>query len=448
MDKEVVVKIESISNLGAGIAHYDGKVVFVEGTCPEDVVLVRIVKDNKKFSIGEVVEIQTPSSYRTETTCPLQKVCGSCQFQYIDYDYQLKIKQDIVQDCLRWQSLKDIPVLPVVSSPKIWEYRHKIQMPVSETKNSKRIVAGYFKKKSHEIVNIKYCPIQPAICDEIIEFVRKNAKDYNVSGYYEPKHIGDIRHILMRVSALNSDILLTLVINSSKVSENIKQFAQKIYDKFDVIKGVCVNLNDKKTNLILSEKTFSLIGDDYIIERLCGVEFKVKTNTFFQVNPYTAENIFNYVKDYIKENFDAPVILDAYAGIATIGIIMSDVAKKVVSVEENKQSIETAREVLKDNDIQNVEVYCDDTSNYLSQISEKMFDITILDPPRKGCSQVSLDKTLEVTKSRIIYISCNPQTLARDLDYLKSKGARVCSVQPFDMFCHSNHVESVAIIEL
>jgi len=154
------------------------------------------------------------------------------------------------------------------------------------------------------------------------------------------------------------------------------------------------------------------------------------------------------IETYIKENFDAPIILDAYAGIATIGIIMSDVAKKVVSVEENKQSIETAREVLKDNDIQNVEVYCDDTSNYLSQISEKMFDITILDPPRKGCSQVSLDKTLEVTKSRIIYISCNPQTLARDLDYLKSKGARVCSVQPFDMFCHSTHVESVAIIEL
>ena len=241
--------------------------------------------------------------------------------------------------------------------------------------------------------------------------------------------------------------MVTLVINDTKISKNIKEFANDIFNNFNEVVGVCVNFNNKKTNLILTDKTESICGVDYIEEKLCDITFRIGPNTFFQVNPESAENIFKYVKEYIKNNFNKPTIFDAYAGIATFGIVMNDIAKKVVSVEENKQSIRIAKDVLKINNINNVELHAMDTAKYLENTTEK-FDITILDPPRKGCSVESLDRTIEVTKSKIIYVSCNPQTLIRDLEYLISKGAKVSFIQPFDMFCHSYHVECVTIIDV
>ena len=444
MEQELIVEIEELSNLGAGIAKHEGKVIFVENTCPGDRVKIKITKQNKTYSFGQLVEIINPSKHRVKPFCPMQKVCGACQIQFIDYKEQLKIKQQIVKDYSRNLNLE---VGETVPSPEIKGYRHKIQYPVSETKNSKRIIAGYYKPKSHEIVNIKYCPIQPEICDEIIDYIRENAPKYNISGYREKSHSGILKHIVIRSSAETGNNLLVMVINDNKISKQIKQFGEDIYNRFDKISGVCVNFNNKKTNLILSNKTQILCGEDYIEEKLCGITFKIGANTFFQVNPKSAENIFQYVKQYIKENFESPTILDAYAGIAVFGIVMSNISQKVVSVEENQESINLAKEVLELNKIHNVDLYAMDTAKYL-ETTEQKFDITILDPPRKGCTQESLDGVLKVTKSKIIYVSCNPQTLARDLEYLISKGGKVNFIQPFDMFCHTYHVESVAVIDL
>lgn len=444
MEQEFIVEIEELSNLGAGIAKHEGKVIFVENTCPGDRVKIKITKQNKTYSFGQLVEIINPSKHRVKPFCPMQKVCGACQIQFIDYKEQLKIKQQIVKDYSRNLNLE---VGETVPSPEIKGYRHKIQYPVSETKNSKRIIAGYYKPKSHEIVNIKYCPIQPEICDEIIDYIRENAPKYNISGYREKSHSGILKHIVIRSSAETGNNLLVMVINDNKISKQIKQFGEDIYNRFDKISGVCVNFNNKKTNLILSDKTQILCGEGYIEEKLCGITFKIGANTFFQVNPKSAENIFQYVKQYIKENFESPTILDAYAGIAAFGIVMSNISQKVVSVEENQESINLAKEVLELNKIHNVDLYAMDTAKYL-ETTEQKFDITILDPPRKGCTQESLDGVLKVTKSKIIYVSCNPQTLARDLEYLISKGGKVNFIQPFDMFCHTYHVESVAVIDL
>lgn len=444
MEQEFIVEIEELSNLGAGIAKHEGKVIFVENTCPGDRVKIKITKQNKTYSFGQLVEIINPSTHRVNPFCPMQKVCGACQIQFIDYKEQLKIKQQIVKDYSRNLNLE---VRETVPSPEIKGYRHKIQYPVSETKNSKRIIAGYYKPKSHEIVNIKYCPIQPEICDEIIDYIRENAPKYNISGYREKSHSGILKHIVIRSSAETGNNLLVMVINDNKISKQIKQFGEDIYNRFDKISGVCVNFNNKKTNLILSDKTQTLCGEDYIEEKLCGITFKIGANTFFQVNPKSAENIFQYVKQYIKENFESPTILDAYAGIAAFGIVMSNISQKVVSVEENQESISLAKEVLELNKIHNVDLYAMDTAKYL-ETTEQKFDVTILDPPRKGCTQESLDGVLKVTKSKIIYVSCNPQTLARDLEYLISKGGKVNFIQPFDMFCHTYHVESVAVIDL
>lgn len=447
INDEITVKIEKLSNLGTGIARVDGFVVFVENACPQDELKVKITKVTKNYANASVLEILTPSPHRVEPFCAMQKVCGSCQLQFIDYDYQLELKRQIVEDAMRSIASLNIEIPKPIASPQIKEFRHKIQYPVSQTKVSKRILAGYYKPQSHEIVNIKHCPIQPLICDEIIDFIREKSFDYGISGYNEKKHNGDLRHVVLRVSAVDGKVLVTLVVNTKKVFARLKDFCEAIFKEFECVSGVCVNFNTKQTNVILGIQTECICGEDFIEEKLLDKTFKIGANTFFQVNPKSAENIFSYVKNYIKDNFDNPTVLDAYAGIATFGICVSDVSKKVISVEENKESIEKAREVLKSNNIENVELHCMDTAKYCASVKRK-FDVIVLDPPRKGCTQQSLDEALRLSKGKIIYVSCNPATLARDLKYLCEKGCTVESIQPFDMFCHTYHIENVAIINL
>ena len=445
--REVVAEIEKLSSDGRGIAHIDGKVIFIDKVCPKDKCRIKIIKENKSYFVGELAEIIEKSPHRVKPFCPMQNVCGACQLQHIDYDYQLKLKKEIVEDAMRGIDTK---IYDVVPSPETKEFRRKIQYPIRQTQVSKRILAGYFKQKSHDIVNIKYCPIQPKICDEIIDFIRENAPIYKIEGYDEKNNKGLLRHVIIRSSVKTEDNLVVLVINSDIIPERIKDFAVKLYDTFDKIIGVCVNLNNQKTNLILTDKTVSIIGKDYIEEVLCGVDFKIGANTFFQVNPKSAENIFKYVKTYISDNFKSPKVLDAYAGISAFGFVVSDVSASVSSVEENKASVNLAKEVKNLNKINNIKLNCEDSEQFFEEeiLKGSKYDITILDPPRKGCSEKSLDYALSLTTSTIIYVSCNPATLSRDLKYLISKGCKVDSIKPFDMFCHTNHIENVAIISI
>ena len=443
---ELVVNIEKFSNLGTGIAKVDGQVVFVENACPDDVVKIKITKVNKNYATAKTVEVITPSRHRVEPFCPMQKVCGACQMQFIDYGYQLQLKKQMVEDAMRSIGHLDVVVNNPIESPEVKNYRRKIQYPISQTKNSGRIIAGYFKPQSHEIVNIKYCPIQPEICDKIIDFVRENAPKFSLTGFNEKKHTGDLRHVVIRSSADNGNCLVTLVLNATKMFDRLNDFAKSVFEEFDDVVGVCVNFNSKKTNVILGQETVCLYGQDYVEERILDKCFKIGADTFFQINPKSAENIFKYVKKQV-EKFENPTVLDTYAGIATFGIVVSDVAQKVVSVESNQSSIEKAKEVVELNNISNVELFAQDTTKYLKSIKRK-FDITILDPPRKGCTQEALEEVLAHTKKQIIYVSCNPATLARDLKYMTEHGAKVESIQPFDMFCHTYHIENVAIINV
>lgn len=448
---EIEVNIEKLSNLGYGIAKHDGFVIFVENACPGDKLKIKITKANKNWANAEILEIIEKSSHRVEPFCPMQKICGGCQLQFIDYNYQLELKKEIIQDAIRTIANLDIEIKNPIESPENRNYRHKVQYPISQTKNSKRILAGYYKPKSHEIVNIKYCPIQPEICDRIIEYIRNKAFDYAISGYNEKKHAGDLRHVVLRVSKGTGKVLVTLVVNSSMVFEKLKDFAQSIYDEFKEITGVCVNFNSKKSNVIMGEVTELVVGKNFIKERILDKTFRIGPKTFFQINPRSAENIFSFVKDYIKENFEAPSVLDAYAGVTSFGICVSDVAKKVVSVEENKDAVDLASEIIELNEVKNVELHNMEAQKFFEKelkTKKRKFDVVILDPPRKGCSEESLNYTLQLCKGKIIYVSCNPATLARDLKYLTSKGAKVEFIQPFDMFCHTYHIESFAIISV
>ncbi len=440
------VHIEKLSSTGSGIARIDGFVVFVPDTCPQDKVKIKIVKVNKNFANGELIEIIEPSKHRVTPFCPMQKICGACQIQFIDYDYQLEIKSEIVKDVLHSIGNIDIEVPKVIPSPDIKNYRHKIQYPISQTKNSKRILAGYYKPSTHDIVNIKYCPIQPEICDKIIDFIRNKAQELKISGYNEKEHTGILRHVVIRHSAENQNCLVTLVLNGD-LTKNIGILAQKLYDSFEQVVGVCVNINTKRTNVILGNKTQCVCGKNYIEENMCGNTFHIGAETFFQVNPKSAQNIFNYIKDFINANYHKPAILDAYAGISAIGICLSDVAKKVVSIEENLKSVELAKDTAEMNNISNIDIYGGDAEDFFKKQKQK-FDIVILDPPRKGCTPDSLSYAMELCKGHIIYVSCNPATLARDLKILKDNGCTIKSVQPFDMFCHTYHIENVVIIEV
>lgn len=439
-----------MSNLGFGIAKYEGYVIFVSDACPGDTVKIKLNKKNKTYAHADIIEIVEPSPHRVEPFCKMQKICGACQLQYIDYPEQLKIKKQIVEDAVKSIYGGEIEIRDVIPSPKDREYRHKIQYPIGETKDSKRILAGYYKSKTHELVNIKYCPIQPERCDKIIDFIRDKAKECKVSGYNENLHAGELRHVVIRTSHYTGKSLVVLVVNSTEPSAQIKHLANKVYDELPDIDGVLANFNDKRTNLILSKKTQILKGRDFIEETLCDRIFKIGAKTFFQVNPMTADNIFRYIKNYISENFKEPVILDAYAGITAFGICTSDIASKIVSIDEEKASVDLAEQIVKENNIENIELHCGDAGDFLADQTSlgRLFDITILDPPRKGCSQNSLDYAMKLTKSKIIYVSCNPATLARDLKYIANFGAKVEYIQPFDMFPHTYHVECVAIIDL
>lgn len=466
---ELEVNIEKLSNLGFGIAKHEGLVIFVENACPGDKVKAKITKLTKSYANAQIIEILEKSPHRVEPFCAMHNACGGCQLQFIDYDYQLKLKKEIVEDAIKSIANLDVEIKDTIPSPEVLQYRHKVQYPVSQTKVSKRIIAGYYKPKSHEIVNIKHCPIQPEICDKIIDFIRNTAFDYAISGYGEKKHSGDLRHVVIRASKATGKILVILVVNSTKMFERLKDFAQNIYDNFKEVSGVCINFNSKKTNIILGDTTELVAGKDFVKERILDKTFRIGPSTFFQVNPKSAENIFGFVKDYIKNNFGdkceseqgeatapdcqvkLPTVLDAYAGVTSFGISVSDVSKKVVSVEENKEAVDLAQETIKLNNINNIELHNMDTQKFFEKelnTKKRKFDVIILDPPRKGCSEKSLEYALKLCRDKIIYVSCNPATLARDLKYLAANGAKVEFIQPFDMFCHIYHIESVAVIDV
>ena len=442
---ELIVNIEKMSARGLGIAKSDGFVIFVPNSCPEDVVKIKLTKVKKNYAEAKILEIITPSTKRIEPFCPLQKVCGACQIQFIDYNYQLELKRKIIQETMKRIANLDIEIPFPQAGPIIKEYRHKIQYAIAQTKISKRLLAGYYKSLSHEIVNIKYCPIQPVICDEIIEFIRIKAADYGILGYDEKTHSGDLRHVVIRTSSYNGKNLVVLVINADKIFDRIKTFAQCIYNKFKEVSGVCVNFNSKNTNVIMGKKTECIIGKYFIEEQIDGKKFMIGADTFFQINPQCAENIFKYVKEFIKKNYNAAVVLDAYSGVSSFGVCISDVCKKVVCVEENKSSTDLAYKIIKANNIHNIEINNMDAAKFFES-EKREFDAVILDPPRKGCSFKSLDEAYRLCKGSIIYVSCNPATLARDLKYLCEKGCNVKSIKPFDMFCHSCHIENVAVI--
>ncbi len=454
-DDIVEIRIDSLTYGGDGLGKIDNYAVFVPDTAPGDLVKAQIISSKKSYAKALLLKIIEPSKCRIKPECPLTKVCGGCQWQYIDYNEQLKIKKQIVKETLDKTSSLDIPVNDVIASDIQREYRCKIQYPIQQTKVSKKFLAGYYKKASHKLVNIKYCPAQPAIIDEITQYFRYKAQELNLKAYNETKHKGIIRHLVYRVSYTQKNITLTVVVNSNKITNSLKDLCENIYNKFDGIKGVTVNFNTSKSNVIQGRDYQLICGDDFTLEELENenkkIIFKISSASFFQVNISTAVKMFNYVRDIVKNNTKNPSILDVYAGVGSFTFWLEDLASDITAIEDSPNAVKDALENIKLNNInpKKINYLQGNADSRLEQLTKenKKYDIVILDPPRKGCSQTALNAVKQLTDKYIIYVSCNPATLARDLKYLNEFGFTPEFAQPVDMFCHTYHIESIVLLK-
>ena len=442
------IKIEKLTYGKEALARFgeDNFVIFVKGALPDEELKVKITSLNKKFARAEIIEILKPSPYRIKPFCPLYNACGSCQNQICDYDYLIEQKTLILKDIFK-NIIDEKLIYPIIKSPKTLNYRHKIQYCARQTKNSKRILLGYYKDNSHNLTNIKFCPTQPEIINSMAQFIREN---FPLDCYDEKNHKGLLKNVLSRINSSDNEILLTLVLNLKQdelidFESKIFKFSKKISAQFKELKGIFINFNPHKTNNILGKETIKILGEDYIKEQLKDKKYYIGATSFFQINPYAAEFLFDVVKNSIKNN---STILDAYGGVGAIGIYVYEKTKKITLVEENDNAILMAQKNFKLNNIENYEILKGDAKKHFInfQKENKKFDYVILDPPRSGCEKEGLLAISKVT-DKIIYVSCNPQTLKRDIMELEKENFKPKFIQGVDLFPYTYHIESVVLLE-
>ncbi|MDD3149866.1 MAG: 23S rRNA (uracil(1939)-C(5))-methyltransferase RlmD [Candidatus Gastranaerophilales bacterium] len=443
------IKINSMVYGEEGIGKIDDFAVFVANSAPEDILKVKADVIKKNYAKAQIQEIIKPSPSRVEPICGLSKICGGCQWQHIKYEEQLKAKIQNLKDCLKKIANVEIPIKDILQGEKQTEYRCKVQYPIGQTKVSKRFLAGYYKKGTHEIINIKKCPVQPEIIDKIIEFFREEAQKLNLTAYNEQNKKGLIRHLVFRYSYSKKNLILTIVINDKKTTEDLEILCNNLFNDFDEIAGMLVNFNTKNSNVIMGNQTELICGQDFIEEELNGKKFHISAGSFFQVNIPVAIKMFDEVKNIIFEKYKNPTILDCYSGVGSFSIWLSDIASKIVAVEEYPKAVEDAKINIELNKIKNMELIQGDAKIQLENLvsQNQQYDVVVIDPPRKGCENEIIEAICTLSKNAIVYISCNPSTLARDIKLFQEKGFSPQFARPVDMFCHTYHLESIVLLE-
>ena len=440
-----LMTIEDLSSKGEGIGRINNFTVFVEGALPEDEVEAKIVEVKKNFAIGKLIRIIKASPYRVKAPCPYTKRCGGCQIQHLDYQAQLEYKRKRVTDSLeRIGKLSNIQVHPTLGMENPFHYRNKAQFPVGLKKGQVQI--GFYAPKSHDIIDIQSCKIQDTVCDQILLIIRKFIEDNKIPVYDEEKHKGLIRHILIRTAFYTNEIMVCIIINGKKLPHQEKLINELI--RIPHMTSIVLNHNTKKTNVILGEEITTLWGQDYISDYIGDIKFEISPLSFFQVNPIQTKVLYEKVLEYAGLT-GAETVWDAYCGIGTISLFLAQKAKKVYGVEIVEAAIEDARRNAKINKVDNVEFFVGKAEEIIPQFYREKgikADVIVVDPPRKGCDERLLETMVEMAPKRIVYVSCDPGTLARDLKILTEKGYKVEEVQPVDMFGHTMHVECVTLM--
>ena len=443
-------EIIDITNLGFGVCKKDGQVVFVSGAVTGDVAEIKIIKVGSSYSVGRVERYITLSDKRIEGRCD-NALCRSCAYKCLSYDYEKKLKEESVRQIFKKSGLNDVKIASLVGSPSEKCYRNKAQYPIAIDKNGEYII-GFYAPKSHRVTEAANCPLAPAVFPRIIEELRGFFKKHNLSVYDEECGEGLLRHIYLRRGEVSGEVLLTLVINGSALPHS-DELVATVTEKFPEIVGVLLNVNTKDTNIILGEEFITLFGRDYIFDTLGGVTLKITAPSFYQVNHGAAELLYAKAKELAAPT-KSDLILDLYCGAGSIGLSMADEAGEVIGVEIVESAVQCATFNAEVNHIFNASFYAGDASDTKKILEpakrargEKIKpSIVILDPPRGGTTEELIEHISTLNPLRIVYISCNPATLARDMVAFKRYGYEGKTVTPFDLFPMTGHVESVVCL--
>lgn len=443
-NKEYIVDIVDIGQGGVGIGKYEGFTVFVEGGLIQDKVKVRINKSKKNYAVGDIVEIIEKSPFRVNRACSDNlKECGGCQIQELDYDKQLEMKTNEVEQVIsRIGKIENVYIHDTIGMENPFRYRNKAQFPIKEIKNSPQI--GFYKKKSHDVIPTDKCIIQHEINDKIMKIIKTYINAYNISIYDEKTHTGVLRHLVTKVGFITDEVMVILVTKEDKLPY-LNELASVLEENIPGFKTLVVNVNKEKTNVILGKENKVIYGNGKINDYIGDLRFEISPLSFFQVNPVQTEVLYNKALEYaeLKEN---DTVFDIYCGIGTISLFLAQKATKVYGIEIVEAAIKDAKINAKLNNLDNVEFYTGKAEEVVPKMYKegKTANVVVVDPPRKGCDEKVLDTIVSMAPDRVVYVSCNPSTLARDLAYLDERGYRCSEIQPVDMFPHTMHVECVA----
>ena len=459
-DDCVTLHIEDIGTGGEGIGKVDGFTFFVKDAIVGDVIEAKIMKLKKNYGYARLMKVLTPSKDRVEPKCPVARQCGGCQIQEMRYEAQLAFKQKMVQNNLeRIGGLSDFEMYPVIGMETPYAYRNKAQFPVGEDKDG-NIVIGFYAGRTHHIVEQTDCCIGAPENGEVLRKVKAYMQKNQIRPYNEEHHSGIVRHILIRTGYHTKEIMVCLIVNAAKASclKNAEQLTESLRE-MDGMTSVMVNFNTEKTNVILGKKSEVLWGQPYIEDFIGDVKYQISPQSFFQVNPMQTEKLYAKALEYAGLTGNETV-WDLYCGIGTISLFLAKNARKVYGVEIVPQAIEDARNNAKRNGIDNAEFFVGKAEEVVPAFYEKALkqaqdseagksirpDVVVVDPPRKGCEEVLLETIVKMQPQRIVYVSCDSATLARDLKFLSANGYAVKKVQPVDQFGHSVHIETVVLL--
>lgn len=439
--------VAKITGYGENNEYYENYPIFVMGALPLEKGIIEINRLTKSYGYGNIIKMfpDTFTIDRATPKCEAYPLCGGCNLMHMSYNAQLKFKQNMIKETIeRIGYIKNIKINNIIPTNP-FNYRNKVQVPFGVDLETGKTIAGFYKRDTHRIIPLNKCYIQSDISTSLTIFVKNLCNEYRIKGYDEKYHRGDIRHILIKTNALG-EIMLVIVALHQDI-ENLKQIVDKIIKKFPTIKSVILNINKIRGNTTLGDKNIVLYGDPYLTDTLCGKTFRIGATSFYQVNHDQTEVLYTKALEMAKLS-EEDVLIDAYCGIGTIGIIASNYVKQVYGVEIVPEAIENAKQNMKLNKVKNATYVCNKAENQIIEWMNSNVPATIIvvDPPRKGCDEKLLETIYKMEIPKVLYISCNPATLARDLKYLTEHSYEVCEVQPVDMFPQSSHVETVVLL--
>ncbi len=429
---------------GQAVAKIDGCVVFIPNGIYGEKYRIRIEKAQKTWASGKIVEILERSPHRINRACPVAKLCGGCAFQHMDYQEELRLKTQRVKDCLQRLAGETVEDLPILAAPTVEGYRNKAQYPV--TMKAGRACAGFFKAGTHQVIENDRCGLLPFKMDQVKDAVIDYMNQNRVPAYDEATHQGLVRHIFVRKGVVSGEILVCLVCNGRKIPQ-----AHRLIGALRKLPGfttLVLSVNTKRGNTILGDEFITLHGEGFIRDTLCGLQFRLSARSFYQVNHHQAQRLYRAAIDQAQITKD-DLVLDLYCGVGTITLCMAQAARRVIGVEVIPEAVQDAKDNARRNGISNADFFCGDAGQAALSLEEQGIraDVVIVDPPRKGLNADTIEAIARMAPRRLVYVSCDPATMARDVALLKQRGYRLKNALAADLFPRCSHIESVVTLQ-